>query len=122
MYCDAHGRLFSAKTAQNFFDAIRDVIENYIENRRIIDELNHYKEKREILGKHPIFSWMRRSGEIRGMKIGDLVRLNERLKNNIIKTRQKIRNEKKHPQTASRVERLKELEMELAEVNRLLNL
>lgn len=101
---------------------MRDDVENYIENRLIIDELNYYKEKKQILGNHPIFSWMRRSDEIRGMKIGELVKLNERLKNNIVKTRQKIRTEKKHPQTASRVERLKELEKELAEVNRLLNL
>lgn len=119
---DAHDRLFSAKTPADLFEASRDTVEKYLENRQIIDELNFYKENRQILGKHPIFSWIRRSDEIRGMKIGDLVNLKIRLENNLVKNRKKVRTEKNHPQTAQRIQRVKEMEKELSEVNRLLNL
>ena len=55
------------------------------------------------------------------MKIGDLVNLKIRLENNLVRNRKKVRTEKNHPQTASRIERIKEMEKELSEVNRLLN-
>ena len=118
---DAHDRLFSATTPEELFQASRDTVEKYIENRLIINELEFYKENLRLLGKHPIFSWIRRSDEIRGMKIGDLVNLKIRLENNLVRNRKKVRTEKNHPQTASRIERIKEMEKELSEVNRLLN-
>ncbi len=119
---DAHDRLFLAKTPEDLLEASRDTVEKYLENRLIIDELEYYKKNHQILGKHPIFSWIRRSDEIRGMKIGDLVNLKIRLENNLVRNRKKVRTEKNHPQTASRIERIKEMEKELSEVNRLLNL
>ena len=119
---DAHDRLFLAKTPQDLLEASRDAVEKYLENRLIIDELEYFKQHHQLLGKHPIFSWIRRSDEIRGMKIGDLVNLKIRLENNLVRNRKKVRTAKNHPQTASRIERIKEMEKELIEVNRLLNL
>jgi len=119
---DAHDKLFQAKSQDSIFEASRDTVEKYLENRLIIEELEYFKKHNRLLGKHPIFSWLRRSEEIRGMKIGDLVNLKLRLENNLVKTRKKVRTEKNHPQTAVRVQRIKEMEKELSEVNRLLNL
>jgi hypothetical protein len=98
------------------------VVENYLENHLIFEELNHYKDHKEILGKHPIFAWMQRARDIRGMKVGELVKLRDRLMNNLVINRKRIRTQKNHPQTASRVENVKRMEKELEEVNRLLNL
>jgi len=121
-YKQGHALLFTAKTHQDLYNASKDTIENYLENRLIWKELTHYKEKGAILGEHPIFSWLRRLDEIRGMKIGDLVNMKIRLENNLVKNKANIRKHPDHPQTFSRNERIKEMNKELSEVNRLLNL
>lgn len=122
LYKEGHARLFTAKTHPEIHAASRDTVEYYLENRLIWKEFNHYKETGTILGEHPIFSWMKRADEIRSMKIGDLVNLKIRLNNNLVKNRAKIRKEPNHPQTMVRQELIKKQILELAEVNRLLNL
>ena len=117
-----HACLFTARTHEEIHRAASDTVENYLENRRIWKELNHYKEKGTILGEHRIFTWLKRVDDIRGMKIGDLVNLKIRLDNNLVRNRAALRRQPDHPQTMIRKERIREMEKEQAEVNRLLNL
>jgi hypothetical protein len=121
-YKQGHACLFTARTHEEIQKAARDTVENFLENRRIWKELNHYKEKGVILGEHPIFFWMRRLDEIRGMKVGDLVNLKIRLGNNLVRNRAAVRKHPDHTQTMNRKQRIIEMEKELTEVNRLLNL
>ena len=121
-YKTAHESLFAVKTFEDIHKASRDTVENYLENRLIWDELNYYKQHGAVLGKHPIFAWMQRMDAIRHMKIGDLVTLKIRLENNMIKNRAKVRKEPGHKSTLDRLERIRKMEQELIEVNRLLNL
>lgn len=121
-YKRSHNLLFEAKTFEQIHEASFDTVENYLENRRIWDELNYYKEKGSILGKHPIFAWMQRQDAIRHLKVGDLVTLKIRLENNLVRNRASVRRQPKHPATADRHERIRKMELELSEVNRLLNL
>ena len=118
----AHESLFKAATADQIHQASRDTVENYLENRLIWDELNYYKEKGIILGKHPIFAWMQRMDAIRHLKVGDLVNLKIRIENNLVRNRVKLRREPGSPSTADRQERIHKMELELVEVNRMLNL
>ncbi len=118
----AHESLFSAKTFEQIHQYSHDTVENYLENRRIWAELNYYKENGTILGNHPIFSWMLRLDAIRHMKVGDLVTLKIRIENNLVRNRASVRRQPKHPATADRQERIRKMEQELSEVNRLLNL
>jgi hypothetical protein len=121
-YRAGHSRLFEADSLEKTFAAARDTVENYLENRRIYEELDHYQKTGTILGKHPIFSRLHRIEEIRGMKIGDLVTLKIRLQNNLIRNRKKIRQEKNHPDSQKRLERITQMELELSQVNRLLSI
>lgn len=120
-YKQGHAALFTAETQNAIFNASRDTVENYLENRRIWKELNHYKEKGVILGEHPIFDWIRRVDQIRGMKLSDLVNLKIRLDNNLVRNRAALRRDPAGPETANRQERICRMEKELTEVNRLLN-
>ena len=117
-----HACLFTARIHDDIHQASRDTVENYIENRLIWKELNHYKEKGTILGEHRIFTWLKRLDEIRHQKTGDLVNLKIRLDNNIKKVKGKLRREPAHPETLNRQECIRAMEQELMEVNRLLNL
>jgi hypothetical protein len=118
----AHDSLFKAETFEQIHKASRDTVENYLENHLIWDELNYYKEKGAILGKHPIFHWMERLDAIRRLKVGDLVNLKRRLENNLVKNRVQLRREPGSTSTADRQERIHKMEQELIEVNRMLNL
>jgi hypothetical protein len=118
----SHEALFSVNTFEQIHQASRDTVENYLENRRIWDELNHYKTNGTILGKHPIFDWMKRQDAIRHMKVGDLVTMKIRIENNLVRNRASVRRQPGHPATADRQERIHKMELELSEVNRLLNL
>jgi len=121
-YKQGHDSLFSAKTNDQVYDQARATVENYLNNRLIWEELNHYKKQGQILGRHPIFDWMRRVDEIRRLKIGDLVNLKIRLENNLIRNRAAVRRSPNHPETGKRKDRIIQMQGELSEVNRLLNI
>lgn len=121
-YTKAHERLFAALTPEDFAAASAEVVENYLENREIWDELNHYKEKKELLGKHPIFERLIRFAEIAKMSGTELVKLQKSLENNIARNRKKLADEPDHPETNARTERIEEYTAELNEVKRLLSL
>lgn len=118
----AHQSLFSASTIEQILDLSRDTVENYLENRRIWDELNYFKENGTILGQHPIFHWVKRLDDIRRMKTADLVTMKIRLTHNLVCKRSALRQSPNHPATSKRKDRIRVIELELTEVNRLLNL
>jgi len=119
-YMQAHERLFAVVTPEEFATATADVVENYLENREIWDELTHYKEKKELLAKHPIFAQMERFKEIRAMKGDELVKLLKSLENNISRNKKNIETDPEHPETHNRRERVEAYQRELAEVKRIL--
>ena len=117
-----HAALFTDQTIDEILNNSRGAVVNYLENRLIWAELNYYKEKGVLLGKHPIFDRLRRIDEIRCMKIGDLVKLRDQCLTNIHYNQRSIRKFPNHPQTAIRKKKIQEKELELSEINRLLNL
>ena len=121
-YVQGHAALFTAATEKDLHQASVTTVENYLENRKIWAELQYYKEKGTILGKHPIFNRLRRIDEIRSMKIIDMVHLKYRLENNLVRNRAALKSHPDHPETMNRRNRIAEMETELAEVNRQLNI
>ncbi|TSA24353.1 MAG: hypothetical protein D4R67_11960 [Bacteroidetes bacterium] len=119
-YREAHKLLFEADCREKTFSAARDLVENYLENQLIYEELNYYKKHGKILGRHKIFNHLKRVEEIRTMKIGDLVRLKIRLSNNLVRNRKNLKNQPGHQDSGKRLERITQMELELTEVNRLL--
>lgn len=99
-----------------------DTVENYLENRSIYDELNHYKEKGTILGKHKIFDRLKRTESIRDMKLSELFQLKLQLENNLVRNKKKLRDDPNHPQTKARRDRCDQMKMELKEIMKILNL
>jgi hypothetical protein len=117
-----HELLFSSQTREQILENSAGVIENYLENRKIWAELNHYKETGRILGKHRIFSILSRTEQIRAMKVPELVLLREQCMRNLRRNRLNLKKDPSSPDTYKREERIKMLISELAEVNRILNL
>lgn len=119
-YHQANERLFKAMDPEDFAKASEEVVENYLENRAIWEELNHYKENKEILGQHPIFEQTQRFEEIRLMNGNDLVKLLKSLENNISRNNKLITDQPEHPETHNRKERVEKYQLELSEVRRVI--
>lgn len=109
----AHERLFTAMTPEDFAAASADVVENYLVNRSIWEELNHYKEKNEILGQHPAFAQKERLEEIKLMSGTDLVKLHKSLENNIARNKKSVADQPDHRETENRLKRIEEYSIEL---------
>jgi hypothetical protein len=121
-YVEAHKNLFSAASEKELLKAASTVVENYLDNQEIWDELNHYKQTGQLLGKHNVFSKLNRIKEIQSMATGDLVKLQKSLMNNIARNKQKVKEQPEHDETGSRTERIAEYQIELNEANRLLGI
>jgi len=63
-YTKAHAQLFEATTEKEQLVAVSTLVNNYIENREIFDELNHYKKFNKILGKHKSFIRFKRERQL----------------------------------------------------------
>lgn len=122
LYVQSHAGLIESMDENTIAALSKSVVENYLENRLIWEELNHYKVKGTILGKHPIFDWIKRKEEIGKMAVPDLVKLKDQLENNIPRTVKKITDEPEHTKTAERQQRVEHFRKELAEVKRLLSI
>ena len=122
MYVEAHADLFEATSDEELQIIAATVVENYLENQQIWNELNYYKENGKILGEYKIFEWKMREDEIRAMTPGDMVKLRDSLKNNIPRAKKLILDEPDHKNTSDRHISVKQKEKELKLVNQLLNI
>jgi len=121
-YVDGHKRLFEATTGEELQEIAAGVVENYIENHEIWDELNHYKTAGELLGKHAIFAQSARIAEIKAMTTADQVKLQKNLMNNLARTKKNIADHPDHKNTEERKASVAQFEFELSVVNPLLGL
>lgn len=121
-YIESHSKLVEGASADDIAELSKSTVKNYLENRQIWEELNHFKTKGELLGQHPIFDWMKRKAEIHAMKDAELVILRDQLKNKIPRTKKQITDEPDHKETAKRQLRVDQFEQELVEVNTLLGI
>ncbi len=119
-YCTAHARLFDCLTLGECFETAREVVDNYLENRLIFEELHYYKEHHTVLGRHPVFERMKNLDRLRRMSIVDLIHSKERLEHNIWRIRSEMsKGDKPHLQGV-RESRLREKYVQLAEIHRLI--
>jgi len=121
-YVEGHKQLVEAMDEETIAKLSKEVVEDYLENRQIWDELNYYKKNKEFLGNHPLFDWVTRRNEIQAMPTDQLVKLKDQLQNKIPRTRKKISDDPDHAQTEKRIIRLAEFEQELTEVKRILGI
>ena len=114
--------VFKGGTSEQVSSLCKITVDKYLENRNIWMELEHYRDKGTILGKHPVFSRLQKSNEIRTMSIPDLILSREKLQHNIIQNISYIKKQPGHKMTGKRQQRIDEMKIELTEINRLLNI
>lgn len=118
-YREAHAKLDTANTQDENLLNAATVVENYLENRAIWAELDHYKETGEVLGKHEMFDLLKMRAEIAAMTDIALVNKIKNVKPNITKAKNALEKatDDKRPECIARLDKwetyTRELEAEL---------
>ena len=121
-YKSAHAALFAPDNEDKLTEIAASVVENYIENRMIWDELEYYKANAEIFGAHPIFAELERFKELRSLSTADLYKKMENLRIGILKDKKKISEDPENVLQSKWREALSRKESDMSEVKRILNI
>ena len=119
-YRETYSELHTAATPDECAAVARRMVNAFIENRRIWNELNYYQEHKRILGHHPIFRQFSNLKILRSMNIKDLIRREERVKKNIWRVQSEINKGDKPQLEMARKDKIRGYQAELAEIKRLL--
>ena len=119
-YVEGHEQLWNCRSLTECYEAAKQVVENFLQNRRIEDEFCSWRDRHVLLGKHPVFRQSRRLRELRSLSIVELVRKKKNLEGAIWRVKDEIRRGDRPHLLASRERRLKEKEEQLAEVERMI--
>ena len=119
-YVSLHRKLRDCTSLEECSKISKELIDNYIENRLIWDELNYYQKHGELLGKHPIFIEFSRRKELLSLSVKELIFRQQKIENNIWRVNNELKKGNKPHLELERKERLLSYESELKEVKRLL--
>ena len=119
-YVRLHQKLRDCTDLQQCTEVAGELVDNYIDNRLIWQELNWYKEHGGILGKHPAFAEFRRRKELVRMPVKELMTRLRQVEMNIWRVKSELAKGDKPHLDAIRHERLAGYEKERADILRLL--
>lgn len=119
-YVDAHAELFNCTSPEECFEIAKKILENFLNNRKILSEFSNYRDHHKVLGKHPIFKESQKMAELRSLTLGDLIKKQKNLQNAIWRTEALLR-KGDHPElSAQRESGVKEKRRMLADVKRMI--
>ncbi len=119
-YVRLHEKLRSCTTLKQCAEVAGELIDNYIDNRLIWDELHWYQEHGSLLGKHPAFAEFKRRKSLIGLPVKELMKRLRQLEMNIWRAKSELSKGDKPHLNAARRERLAGYEKEKADILRLI--
>ncbi len=120
-YTSEHARLHECTTERECFERAKKIIENFKQNRKILSEFAYYQEHHRPLGKHPIFSELKRIAELRSLPIMELLRKKKNLEGSIWRARSEIKKGDKPHLDQEREDRIASRTRELREVEKMIS-
>jgi len=119
-YKEAHAQLFDCTTLDESFLTVKQLVENYIENQSIFNELKYYGEHGHVLGKHPVFKEYQEIRKLRQLNPVELYILQEKLRHNIWRIQHQLKSSKQPHLRVQRERRLHQKQAQLQEITRLI--
>lgn len=119
-YVRLHRQLRDCTSLEDCAKVAGELVDNYIDNRLIWEELTWYKEHCSLLGKHPAFAEFRRRRELNNLPVKELVKRQQQVEMNIWRVKSELAKGDKPHLDATRRERLAGYEKERADIVRLL--
>ena len=119
-YVRLHRQLRDCESLEDCARVAGELVDKYIDNRLIWQELTWYKEHGSLLGKHPAFAEFRRRRELNNLPVKELVKRQRQVEMNIWRVKSELAKGDKPHLDATRRERLAGYEKERADIVRLL--
>jgi len=116
-----HEKIFRCGSEEDCLAVSFELVNTFIEDYRIKQELDYYKNHHGVLGKHRIFESQSRVDKMRKMSVKELIRKEKQLRDNIWRIKSEIAKGDKPYLLHEREQRLKEREKELELVTRMLD-
>lgn len=120
-YIELHKQLRDAKSLDECAKMSRELIDNYMDNRMIWDELNYYKQHHALLGKHPAFEEFKRRKDLHSMSVKQLLKRKQQILDNIWRVTSEMKKGDKPHLNTVRQNRLEGYQRELADINKVLD-
>lgn len=118
---ELHEKLFQCHSCEDCLSVSFDLVNTFIEDYTIKQELDYYKNHRGVLGRHRIFESQCRIDQVRKMSIKELIRKEKQLRDNIWRIKSEIAKGDKPYLLHERELRLREREKELEMVMKMLD-
>lgn len=119
-YVSLHEQLFTCAGPEECFEVAKNLLENFMQNRRIFSEFAYYRENGRILGKHPIFAERKRIAGYEKMGTVSLMKKRSLLEKSIWRLEAAIRKGDRPTLTENRTRLLAAHRRELATIDQLL--
>lgn len=119
-YVRLHEKLRGCADLGECAETAGELVDNYIDNRLIWQELTWYQKHGSLLGKHPAFAEFRRRKELLNMPVKELMTRLRQVEMNIWRVKSELAKGDKPHLDAVRRERLAGYEKERADILRLL--
>ena len=120
-YSNLYPQLRDCQTLTECADVAGRLLDAYLDNQAIFRELEYYQKHRKVLGRHPMFRHFSQIYKLRSMSVRDLIREQQKTRDNIWRVRSELRKGDKPHLEEKRRAKLQEYEMKLQEINNLLN-
>ena len=103
-YVRLHRQLRDCESLEDCARVAGELVDNYIDNRLIWQELTWYKEHGSLLGKHPAFAEFRRRRELNSLPVKELVKRQRQVEMNIWRVKSELaKGDKPHLDATRRV-------------------
>lgn len=119
-YTDLYRQLRDCADVEACAGVAGRLLDAYLDHQAITRELDYYQKNGKVLGRHPLFRHFQQLARLRSSSVKDLLREQQKTKDNIWRVNSEIRKGDKPHLDEKRRQKLQEYEMKLQEINNLL--
>lgn len=119
-YSSLYPQLREAQSLTELSALCGKLLDAYLDNQAIFRELEYYQKNRRVLGRHPLFRHINQLYKLRSMSVRDLLREQQKTRDNIWRVNSELRKGDKPHLEQKRRAKLQEYELKLQEISKLL--
>ena len=119
-YSKLYPQLRDCKDVEELSAMCGKLLDAYLDGRAIANELDYYQKHGKVLGRHPMFRHFQSLRRLRSCSVKELLREQQKTKDNIWRVNSEIRKGDKPHLTEKRRQKLLEYQLKLQEINSLL--
>lgn len=120
-YSNLYPKLRKCQSLAELSAVCGKLLDAYTDNQAIFRELDYYQKHRRVLGRHPFLRHYANVRQLRMLSVRDLLREEQKTKDNIWRVKSEIRKGDKPHLDEKRRNKLEEYTLKLQEISRLLD-